>query len=339
MVQSKLLKILGVIFLLSASGQGMIKQYQRKKRIQTNLKSHPVTHHITLKAGPADFNTGVVEFIGTATAIIRYGGFTVLTDPNFLHEGDRIHLGYGLTAKRLTNPAIELEQLPPVDLVILSHLAEDHFDRLVQKKLDHGVPIITTHHAARALTKLGFEFAYGLEAWESLSIRKGEGILEVTAMPGKHGSGALSALLSPVNGAMLSFGKQNHAGLYHIYLTGDTLIHNNLEEIPRYYPDIDLALLHLGGTRVLGVTVTMDSEQGVKMLQIVAPHKAIPIHYNDYDIFQSPLGDFKKAVQKVSLKDKIHYMAHGDLYHFHPKGVYEPAIPQPVEFIRAQAGV
>ena len=82
---------------------------------------------------PADAN-GTVQFIGTATVLIRYQGFTILTDPNFLHKGDHVHLGYGITSERLTNPALNLEQLPPIDLVVLSHMHEDHFDKLVQKK-------------------------------------------------------------------------------------------------------------------------------------------------------------------------------------------------------------
>jgi len=39
--------------------------------------------------------TGSLLFIGTATVLLRYAGFTILTDPNFLHQGDRVHLGYG----------------------------------------------------------------------------------------------------------------------------------------------------------------------------------------------------------------------------------------------------
>ncbi len=53
--------------------------------------------------GPApDFGRGSVFFVGTATVILRYAGFTILTDPNFLHAGDHVHLGYGLTSERLT---------------------------------------------------------------------------------------------------------------------------------------------------------------------------------------------------------------------------------------------
>jgi L-ascorbate metabolism protein UlaG (beta-lactamase superfamily) len=38
-----------------------------------------------------------LTFIGTATTVLRLGGFTLLTDPNFLHRGQRAYLGYGLT--------------------------------------------------------------------------------------------------------------------------------------------------------------------------------------------------------------------------------------------------
>jgi hypothetical protein len=65
---------------------------------------------------------GSILFVGTATVIIRYAGITILTDPNFLHRGDHVHLGHGMTAIRRTDPALELEALPPVDFVVLSHM-------------------------------------------------------------------------------------------------------------------------------------------------------------------------------------------------------------------------
>lgn len=41
--------------------------------------------------------------------------------PNFLHAGDHVHLGPGVTGTRLTNPAVNLEDLPHMDAVLLSH--------------------------------------------------------------------------------------------------------------------------------------------------------------------------------------------------------------------------
>jgi len=91
-----------------------------------------------------DFGRGSIFFVGTATVMIRYAGFTILTDPNFLHAGDHVHLGYGLTSRRVTNPAVEIEDLPPLDFVLLSHLHGDHFDRVAERKLNKATPIVST---------------------------------------------------------------------------------------------------------------------------------------------------------------------------------------------------
>src|SRR5215213_8707327 len=88
-----------------------------------------------------DFGGGSVFFVGNATVLIRYAGLTILTDPNFLHAGDHVHLGYGLTSTRKTNPALEIEDLPPLDFILLSHLHGDHFDRVAERKLNKATPI------------------------------------------------------------------------------------------------------------------------------------------------------------------------------------------------------
>jgi L-ascorbate metabolism protein UlaG (beta-lactamase superfamily) len=263
--------------------------------------------------------TGSITFVGTATVIIRYGALTILTDPNFLHQGDHVHLGYGLTSKRLTNPAIELENLPPIDLVVLSHMHEDHFDKYVQSSLDRNIPIVTTKEAAESLKKLGFTKRHPLKTWDTLVVEKGNITLHVTAMPGRHGPPVVAKLLPEVMGSLLDFGSRSSPRDYRMYISGDTMVFNDINEIPRRYPDVDLALLHLGGTRLLGlVTVTMDATEGVKMMRVIVPRKAIPIHYNDYDVFKSPLSDFKAEMERAGLQDRIIYLEHGDTYEFHP---------------------
>ena len=99
------------------------------------------------------------------------------------------------------------------------------------------------------------------------------------------------------------------------------MIHDRLREIPRRFPDVDLALLHLGGTKVLGIMVTMDAKQGVEAMRIVDPRTAVPIHYNDYEAFKSPLEDFEQAVTEAGLEGRVHYLAHGDTYEFEVSGV------------------
>jgi L-ascorbate metabolism protein UlaG (beta-lactamase superfamily) len=262
---------------------------------------------------------GTVQFIGTATVLIRYQGFTILTDPNFLHKGDHVHLGYGITSERLTNPALNLEQLPPIDLVVLSHMHEDHFDKLVQEKLDKTIPIVTTKEAAEKLKGIGFQRTYGLGTWDRIDVEKGEARLRITAAPGRHGKAGMQALLPSVMGSVLDFGSNPAAPGYRMYISGDTLVYDDLKTIPQRFPGVDLALLHLGGTRILGVfKVTMDGKDGVQLMQIIQPKKAIPIHYDDYDVFKSPLSDFAREVKAAGLDQQVVYLAHGETYTFTP---------------------
>lgn len=265
--------------------------------------------------GRPNFETGEIFFIGTATVLLRYAGFTILTDPNFLHKGDHVHL-HGIPSARRTNPAIEMEELPQLDFVLLSHMHEDHFDRLVEQKLDKNLPIVTTPHAAEKLKKKGFNSTQPLDTWETLSVTKGDSILRISSMPGRHGPGILDVLLPPVMGSMLEFGQATGENLFRLYITGDTLVYDQLKEIPKRYPDIDLALLHLGGTKIFGVVLTMDAKQGVQAIQIIEPQTAIPIHYNDYTVFKSPLEDFMKAVTAAGLEHKVRYLSHGETYKF-----------------------
>ena len=265
-----------------------------------------------------DAQPGSATFIGTATVLIRYGSLTLLTDPNFLHKGDRAQLGYGLESARLTAPAIPFEQLPPIDLVVLSHMHGDHFDQLVQRKLGRDVPIVTTKQAAKELGELGFGNLYALASWDTLRVSKGDTLLRLTALPARHGPPAAAKLLPAVMGSMLELSVTGGPD-YHIYISGDTLVHDDLREIPRRYPDIDLALLHLGGTRILGMKASMDGEGGVQLLRLIAPDQAIPIHYDDYDVFKSPLADFERAAQAAGLQHKIIQLKPGASYRFAPR--------------------
>ena len=261
---------------------------------------------------------GRILFVGTATTVIQYGGFTLLTDPNFLHAGEHAHLGYGLTSERLTNPAIEIDRLPPLDLCLLSHMHGDHWDHVADEKLPRSLPIVSTKHAAGALKRKGFSRALALGTWDEATFRKGRSWLRVTAMPGKHGPGPLQALLPPVMGSLLEWGDGDANPHFRMYISGDTLIINDLKEIPRRYPDIDLALLHLGGTRIFGILLTMDADQGIQAVRLIQPADAIPIHYNDYTVFKSPLADFQRAVEASDLKTKVHYLSHGETFTFGP---------------------
>src|SRR3954453_11104633 len=106
-----------------------------------------------------------MTFGGNATMLVRIGRFTLLTDPNFLHRGQRAYLGKGLWGKRLTEPALQPTQLPALDGNVLSHLHAHPRDRIPPRSLPRTTPVLTTPAAARALSRRGFGETADLRPW------------------------------------------------------------------------------------------------------------------------------------------------------------------------------
>ncbi|TMR92251.1 MBL fold metallo-hydrolase [Nonomuraea basaltis] len=256
---------------------------------------------------------GSLQFIGNATTLIQYNGFTLLTDPNFLHRGQRAYLGYGLSSRRLTDPAMEIEDLPPLDAVVLSHLHGDHWDRVTRRGLDRDTPIITTTTAARRLHRRGFRGSVGLEELQQHELRGAGGSVTITALPARHAPGPVEVLLPPVIGTMLEFCNREERVELRLHISGDTVLDRHLDAIPRRFPEIDLAIVHLGGTRLLGsLLVTMDGEQGAAWVDLINPRTVVPVHYDDYTVFSSPLDDFRHHIEQAGLSDRVVCLERGE---------------------------
>ncbi|MEV1332814.1 MBL fold metallo-hydrolase [Micromonospora costi] len=219
-----------------------------------------------------------VTFIGTATTVLRIGGFTLLTDPNFLHRGQRAYLGKGMWSRRRTDPALSIAQLPALDAVVLSHLHGDHFDRVARRGLDRLV-----------------------------------------SLPGQHGPGVLDRLLPDVMGTMVDLVRDG-SRRFRLYITGDTLNRPQLTQIPERYPDIDAMLIHLGGTKVAGILLTMDARQGCDLVELIRPKLAVPIHYDDYEVFRSPLSHFVEEARRRGVVRQVRTIARGETVSLTPPG-------------------
>ncbi|SCK32159.1 L-ascorbate metabolism protein UlaG, beta-lactamase superfamily [Streptomyces sp. WMMB 714] len=276
-----------------------------------------------------------VHFVGNATLLLRYGPFTLLTDPNLLHRGRFAHLGYGLVTRRLTEPALPPGGLPyGLDAVVLSHLHGDHWDRAARRRLHRGLPVLTTPHAARRLQGLqGFHRATGLATWQSHDLVKEGCRVRVTSVPGRHaGTAALRRLLPPVMGSVVEFDQGGEVTL-RLYLSGDTLPFDGLREITEHFPDIHLGVFHLGGTRLPGgFVVTMDGRQGGDLLDIVDPAHVLPVHYDDYTVMRSPLSDFVAEAGRRGFGDRLVHCPRGAGFVAGPGprvGEVRPAVARP----------
>ncbi|KAL8909533.1 MAG: hypothetical protein Q9171_005012 [Xanthocarpia ochracea] len=222
----------------------------------------------------------------------------------------------------------------------------DHFDDHVESSLRRDLPIITTPHAKSHLTSKGegeaFTAVHDLDFFEDILVDieggegKGKAAVKVMGMPGKHVPpgvlGTLNDLVNavpPTNGWMIELGYKSDEDFkcgYRIYISGDTLLVDELKEIPKRYAgkNIDLMLIHLGGTTIPSpsvplLMVTMDAEQGLGLVKLIDPDLTIPIHYDDYDVFLSPLEDFKKKMEEAGLQDKVVYLDRNDKYNFKVK--------------------
>lgn len=119
-------------------------------------------------------------------------------------------------------------------------------------------------------------------------------------------------------GSMLEFGPLSGHVQLRLYLSGDTLLIDDLRQIPGRFPDIDAAVLHLGGTTLPGgLMVTMDAVQGADLMQLVDAGIAIPIHFDDYGLFKSPLSDFRAETTRRGVVDQVRFVDRGDTVTLH----------------------
>jgi len=112
---------------------------------------------------------------------------------------------------------------------------------------------------------------------------------------------------------MLEFAADDLSPRRRLYISGDTLLIEELKEIPARFDSIDAGVLHLGGTRLpagrrlpFGLTVTMDGRQGAELVAMLTLPKCIPVHFDDYGVFASPLSDFTNdGMKRRGMGDRI----------------------------------
>lgn len=114
--------------------------------------------------------------------------------------------------------------------------------------------------------------------------------------------GLVRALLPPVMGSLLELTDGAGTTTCRIYVTGDTMVFDGLDEIGRRCPGIDTAVLHVGGTTLPGgIVVTMTGPDAVECLRRVRPRTAVPIHHGDYGVFKSSLEEVVRSVDGAGL--------------------------------------
>ena len=194
-------------------------------------------------------------------------------------------------------------------------MCSSDLDRIATKSMPKDVPVVTTPEAARCLAKRGFTDTSDLRPWQIHELTSGTSTLRITSVPGVHGPGPLARLLPQVMGSVLELVRSDVAGnevVWRGYISGDTLFRPSLGEVLERCGPLDVLIPHLGGTRIPpGILVTMDARQGADLVELLKPPVTVPVHYDDYTVFRSPLGDFVAEVAQRRLPGEIRTVGRG----------------------------
>ncbi|MFC8448108.1 MBL fold metallo-hydrolase [Kitasatospora sp. NPDC057223] len=237
-----------------------------------------------------------ITHIGTATILLEIGEFRLLTDPVFDPAPAQYRFGT-VTLNSTAGPALAIDQLPAIDAVLLSH--DEHPDNLdnAGRALLAGRTVLTTTSGAG---RLG-DGATGLDPWTSHEITRGTASLRITATPGLHA------------GDVIGFVVEQHGEQEALYISGDTVYFDELDEIARRF-DIGTAVLHFGAAQVDEISelpITLDGSQGVALVRSLGAKNVVPIHYTSWAHFSQGREDVNTAFEHAGLTDRLHWLTPG----------------------------
>jgi len=191
--------------------------------------------------------------IGHSTFLIEDDRFNILTDPFFSSSFSGL--------KRKILPAISVEKLPRIDLILISHTHPDHCDYDALNKMDKTSTVIMPKKTSSKVRKMGFN-VIELDCWESNIIQQHK----ITAVPAKHQGKCVGFIIE---------------GSKIIYFAGDTFFIPSMTEIGKKYK-LDVAFLPIGGNRFFGFKMVMDPKDAALATEEVKSKIVIPIHFGTF---------------------------------------------------------
>jgi N-acyl-phosphatidylethanolamine-hydrolysing phospholipase D len=219
----------------------------------------------------ADARLAVI-WVGHATALVQIEDKVILTDPVFTSS-------VGQLSKRIVEPGIDPEDLPPIDAVLVSHM---HYDHLSLGSLDTIAKKVRTcllpHGGTTYLTDFSFP-AYELTTWQSWE----KGGLRVTAVPVDH-----VGYRYGIDDAWMPDSFTGYVVEYRglkVYFGGDTAYDQKLfVETGQRFPKIDLALLPIAPIEPHDVMrrFHMDPREAVQAFVDLGATVMVPIHYDTF---------------------------------------------------------
>lgn len=252
--------------------------------LRESLKKHP-NRSPQKQVGPFHTNPDIfrdpvsglrVTWLGHSTVLIELEGKKILTDPVWYR---RVSPFKRIGPKRFFEMPLSLRELPPLDLILLSH---DHYDHLDKEAMLYlaglRIPVITMLGVGERLQKWGIEKSLitELDWWQEVQLH---GLL-ITACPAQHFSGRwLNDRFSTLWGA---FGIR--ASKHNLFYGADSGYFSGFSEIGNRLGPFDLTMLEIGAYHHLWPDIHMGPENAVRAHINLKGACLLPIHWGTFNL-------------------------------------------------------
>jgi L-ascorbate metabolism protein UlaG (beta-lactamase superfamily) len=248
-----------------------------------------------------------ITFIGHSSFLVQAGGKNLLFDPVFST--------WLILLRRQRRPGVRVRDLPPIDVVLLSHAHMDHLDRSSLRRVVRATrrrggraPIaVVPNDVADVVRGLGFSKVVELRWWESCPA----GSLTITHTPAKHwGTRWITDGHRGYGGYFIE------GGACRLYYSGDTAYFPGFREIgARLKPEI--ALLPIGAyTPDSYRAVHTSPEDALRAFQDLGARAMVPMHYGTFWLSEEPLDEplprLLASAKRLEVADRIAVIHEGE---------------------------
>ncbi len=237
-----------------------------------------------------------VVWLGHSTVLIRIDGSYILTDPVF---DPAVRHAVGSTTRFQPSP-LKREDLPVIDLVLISH---DHFDHLEQSTVEYlsatGSVFLVPLGVGRHLRQWGVPDSQIVELdwWESTVVDS----LEISCTPARHFSGRnLDEFNKTLWSSWVVAGSRTL-----LFFAGDTGYSDHFKEIGARFGPFDLTLLPIGASDAAWPDIHIGPEEALYAHQTVGGKALLPIHWGTFDLAAHAWDDPILRLVQADLSDKI----------------------------------
>ena len=244
-----------------------------------------------------------VTFVNHATVLIQTEGLNILTDPIWSERASPVSW---VGPKRHRQPGLRFEDLPPIDVVLISHNHYDHLDikTLVRLNAEHRPRFVTGLGNPAFLNVRGIIDVIQLDWWDAAKVSEE---LSVTCVPAKHFSGR--GLSDGDATLWCGYVLQGSGG--NTYFAGDTGMGNHFVEIKNRFGPFRLALLPIGAYLPgwFMHPVHISPREAIEVHHILQARVSLAIHFGTFALGDD--GEFEPVLDlREALGDKTDSYSH-----------------------------